>query len=334
LPVTNGQKPVTNVPFPVVLSDSPEFLTRSMHDDRMRSRLAAIGIAALLVATLVGGAPSPAGARMLAAPRPVSCSTERLPLATGQPVHVTANLDGTVATLRGTSGHAYAGVPRVLQPRLTVTSANHVVSTYRPKPVPETPGHGVLLDGINAPGSGNPALCLAHFPAGPVALVGTTNAFNQCCFLLDTYAAGVTRRSALQDGLVIPRLRVINGAAVIASADGGFLAQFTDYADSAAPLRVLTVRAGRQRDITDSFRTKLRNEASAMRASYDQQPQRGLGFLAAWAADQDRLGNDETVWSTLHQLDADGKLSGMTGWPRNAAYVTALKKFLTARGYR
>jgi hypothetical protein len=306
-----------------------------MQDHRMRTRVASTAIAALLAVTVVGAAPSPARARVLTATQHAfSCSTERLPLAKGQPVHVTATLDGTIATLRGTSGHAYAGTPRVLRPRLTVTSPEHVVTTFTPKPVPETPGHGVLLDGVDAPGSDVPALCIAAFPAGPVALVGTTNAFNQCCFLLDTYAPGVTRRSVLQDGLVTPRLRVINGSAVIVSADGGFLAQFTDYADSAAPLRILTVRSGRQRDVTSSYRTKLRADAGTWRKRFDQRPQRGLGFLAAWAADEDRLGHDSTVWSTLNDLDAAGKLSGMTGWPRNQAYITTLKKFLTSRGYR
>jgi hypothetical protein len=318
-----------------VLTDSPDSARFHVHDDGVGTRVAAAALAALLAATVVGGAPSPAGARVPATTQHAfSCSSERLPLAKGQPVHITADLNGTVATLRGTSGRAYIGVPRVLEPRLTVTSPAHVATTYQPKPVPETPGRGVLLDGIDAPGSGSPALCLAQFPAGPVALVGTTSAFNQCCFLLDTYAPGVSRRSELQDGLVFPRLRVINGSAVIVSADGGFLAQFTDYADSVAPLRILTVRAGRQRDITDSYRSKLRTEARTLRASYDKQPQRGLGYLAAWAADQDRLGNDGTVWPTLRRLDDAGKLSGMTGWPRNRAYVTALKKTLTSRGYR
>jgi hypothetical protein len=330
------QAGVANVPFPIVLSDSPEFLMRSMHDGRMRTRVASAAIAALLAATVVGAAPSPARARVLATSQHAfSCSTEQLPPSKGQPVHVTANLDGVIATLRGTSGHAYIRTPRVLRPRLTVTSAEHVVTTFTPKPVPETPGRGVLLDGIDAPGAGTPALCLAQFPAGPVALIGTTNAFNQCCFLLDTYAPRVARRSVLQDGLVMPRLRLVNSATpVIVSADGSFLAQFSDYADSAAPLRVLTVRGDRQRDVTSSYRAKLRADAGAWWKRFDQRPQRGLGFLAAWAADQDRLGHDKSVWSTLHELDDAGKLSGMTGWPRNQAYITALKKFLTTRSYR
>lgn len=316
------------------MSGLPDSLGIRPHNDRVKSRLGAVGVAVLLAATLVGGGPLPAHARNLSAGHPVSCVTGQLPSAKGQPVHVTASLAGVTATLRGTSGHAFAQIPRVLQPRLTVTSPTNGVTTFRPKAVPDTPGRGVLVMGINRPGGGLPALCLANFPAGPVALLGLTSAFNQCCFLVDTYAPGVRARSALQDGLIGPTLRVINDEAVIVTADGSFLARFTDYADSAAALRVLTVRGDRQRDITDNYRTKLQREARRWWSAYEQRPAHGLGYLAAWAADQDRLGHDAQVWTKLHELNDAGKLSGMTGWPRNQAFINALKVFLTDRGYR
>jgi hypothetical protein len=300
----------------------------------VKSRLAAAGVAVLLAATLVGGGPLPAHARNVAAGHPASCSTGHLPTAKGHAVHVTATLSGVTATLRGTSGHAFARIPRVLKPRLTVTSPTGAVTTFRPKPVPDTPGRGVLVLGINRPGGGLPALCVAQFPAGPVALLGVTSAFNQCCFLVDTYAAGVQARSELQDGLIAPSLRVINGKPVIVTGDGGFLARFTDYADSAAPLRILTVRNGRQRDVTDDYRTKLQREAQRWWSSYVERPSHGLGYLAAWAADQDRLGHDAQVWPKLHELDDAGELSGMAGWPRSQAFISALKTFLTHHGYR
>jgi hypothetical protein len=291
-------------------------------------------MAVLLAATVVGGAPAPARARTTATKTPVSCTTERLPLATGRPVRLTVSLNGATATLRGTSGKAYVGVPRVRQARLTLASATHVVTAFTPKPVPQTPGRGLLVDGIDAPGGGAPALCLAQFPAGPVALLGVTSAFNQCCFLVDTYAPGLRPRSPFQDGLVAPRLRVVNDRPAIVSADGSFLAQFTDYADSVAPLRVLTVRSGGQRDVTDAYPSKLRPEARDFWSAFNDHPARGLGYLAAWAADQDRLGHDATVWSTLQQLDDAGKLDGMAGWPRDQAYISALKSFLQSHGYR
>lgn len=291
-------------------------------------------MAVLLAATVVGGAPAPARARALAADTPVSCTTGRLPLTKGKPVHLTVSLAGATATLRGTSGRAFGRIPRVLQPRLTLTSSAKTTATFQPKPVPDTPGHGLLVPGVNAPGGGAPALCLANFASKPVALIGLTSAFNQCCYLLDTYAPGVEPRSSMQDGLVGAQLRVFGGQPVMVTGDGRFLARFTDYADSPAPLRVLTVRNGGQRDITDNYRTKLRHEARRWRTNFDNRPSHGLGYLAAWAADQERLGRDNHVWSTLEQLDDAGKLAGMAGWPRSQAYISALKRFLTDHGYR
>ncbi len=309
------------------------FDEKRAHNVRVQTRPGAISAVVLLAATLAG-APSAAHARSLSVHRQVACASEQLPTAKGQPVHVTASLNGVTATLRGTSGHAFARIPRVLGPRLTLTRPTEGVTTFRPKAVPDTPGRGLLAMGVDAPGGGRPALCIAQFPAGPVALLGVTSAFNQCCFLLDTFAPGVRARSGLQDGLVVPKLRVINGKPAIVAADGGFLARFTDYADSPAPLRVLTVRNGRQRDVTANYRTRLHREARQWWTSYTDEPSHGLGFLAAWAADQDRLGNDAAVWPKLHALDDAGKLTGMAGWPRNEAFIKALKTFLTNGGYR
>lgn len=317
-----------------VLSGLPESPAIHTHNGRVKSRLGAVSVAGLLATTLVGGGPLPAHARTLSLSHPVSCATEQLPSAKGRPVHITASLDGATATLRGTSGHAFAGIPRVLHPRLTVTSPTSGATTFRAKPVPDTPGSGVLVLGINRPGGGLPALCLATFPAGPVALLGVTSAFNQCCFLVDTYASGVRPRSPLQDGLIGPTVRVINDKAAIVTADGDFLAQFTDYADSAAPLRILTVRNGRQRDVTGGHRTRVAREAQRWWSSYTQRPSHGLGYLAAWAADQDRLGHDARIWTKLRELDDAGGLSGMAGWPRNQAFISALKTFLTDHRYR
>jgi hypothetical protein len=304
------------------------------HNGRVKTRLGAVGVTVLLAATLVGGGPLPANARSHSSGHAVSCATQQLPTAKGQAVRITASLAGVTATLRGTSGHAFAHIPRVLKPRLTVTSPADGATTFRPKPVTDTPGRGLLVLGVNRPGGSLPALCLANFPAGPVALLGVTSAFNQCCFLVDTSAPGVQARSKLQDGLIAPSLRVINGEAAIVTADGGFLARFTDYADSAAPLRVLTVRNGRQRDVTDTYRSKLEREAKRWWTGFEQRPSHGLGYLAAWAADRERLGHDATVWSKLHELDDAGKLTGMAGWPRNQSFIDALKRFLTNQGYR
>jgi hypothetical protein len=62
-------------------------------------------------------------------------------------------------------------------------------------------------------------------------------------------------------------------------------------------------------------------------------PGDGLGLLAPWVADECRLGQSAGAWATVGQLLALGKLAGPAGWPSGAAYVPALKTFLTQQRY-
>jgi hypothetical protein len=60
----------------------------------------------------------------------------------------------------------------------------------------------------------------------------------------------------------------------------------------------------------------------------------GLGWLAAWAADECTLGQSAQVSATLTELESQGFLGGQpSGWPEGSAYVSSLRKFLAARGY-
>jgi hypothetical protein len=61
------------------------------------------------------------------------------------------------------------------------------------------------------------------------------------------------------------------------------------------------------------------------------------GVLAAWAADEELLGRDRAVRSTLAAALARGELKAqnVTDLPRNpSAYVAALLRFLASAGYR
>ena len=67
--------------------------------------------------------------------------------------------------------------------------------------------------------------------------------------------------------------------------------------------------------------------------AFNSNPGLGLGVLAAWVADQCNLGQGTAAWTTVDQLQAQGRLSGPAGWPQGAAYVQALKSFLAQHGY-
>jgi hypothetical protein len=267
----------------------------------------------------------------------LGCSAQRLPTTAAKAVDVTASLGVTTATLSGTSGHGYLGIPRLLRPHLTLRSPGAPAWRTTLKPVSGTPGRGVLVAGVRHHARSF-SVCLARFQDGaaPVAVVALTSAFNQCCTILYTYGRGVGSDAGLQDGAAPVRLGLVGGRPLIVTGDGRFLARFADYADSGSPLRVLTVRNGKQTDVTRGHARLLRRDARHWARLFDQSDF-GLGFLACWAADQELLGHDALVSSRLARLDAEHRLTVPPGldsyWPHGAAYISALRAFLADSGY-
>lgn len=62
-------------------------------------------------------------------------------------------------------------------------------------------------------------------------------------------------------------------------------------------------------------------------------PAIGLGILAPWVADECVLGQESSAWAVVNGLQAQHRLGGDAGWPSGAAYVSALRAFLTQHGY-
>jgi hypothetical protein len=169
-----------------------------------------------------------------------------------------------------------------------------------------------------------------------VALLAATSAFNQCCYHVRTYAPGVKASSSLQGGISATRVRDLGDRVVLRGGDDAFFGQFADFADSVPPVRVLSLHDGRQVDVSRAHRSTLWRDARRWWSAF-QHHDFGLGFVAAWAADQDRLGHAQQVNKTLADLNAQGRLTvpaGLGGlWPSGSAYIKALHKFLLQRGY-
>ena len=290
--------------------------------------------------TVSSCAASPAGAattrRAAVTAEPVACTAKALPKQAGQGVHVSVTSGPTTATLTGTSGRPYLGFARVRSPQLTLHTPGLADWVTRPRPVAGTPGRGVLVADVSA-SARQFTLCLVRFdPAVPVAVLGLTSAFNQCCTIDGTYAPAVHPLSPLQDGAGPTHLRVVDERPLLVTGDGRFLAQFADYADSGLPLRIITVRSGRQTDVTRSHPHLLQADAHRWYRLFDRRAF-GLGFLACWAADQEMLGHDGLVWTRLDTLNAEHRLTVPNGlgsyWPHGRAYISALRAFLTKTGY-
>jgi len=205
-------------------------------------------------------------------------------------------------------------------------------------------GHAVVSAklGLSAPqairvrdldGDGEPEVILDVYTGGA-----------HCCFRSRIYRfAGSSYVSRLFDfGNAGYKLRDPNGDGrpEFLTADNAFAYAFTDYADSALPIRILSYRAGRMTNATRQFPALIRTDASRLWKAFltgrDFEHPDSRGILAAWMADQYLLGIQAAGWRTMAKLNAHGELAGRPGdtiWPKNGAYLASLKKFLVKDGY-
>jgi hypothetical protein len=125
-----------------------------------------------------------------------------------------------------------------------------------------------------------------------------------------------------------------NGGTEFASDDERFRGLFTSNAMSTEPIQIFRVGPERFEDVTRRYpRTVARAAAflddflSRTRGAGDLR-----GIFAAWAADEELLGNDALVWERAATLERRHQLRGI-GWLSNAAYLTKLRRALRAFGY-
>jgi hypothetical protein len=123
--------------------------------------------------------------------------------------------------------------------------------------------------------------------------------------------------------------------AQIVTADNSFAYTFASYASSGLPVEVLQFSPGGFAVVTKQRLDLVTADASKWWSVFttDTGTGNGLGVLAAWVADECVLGQGTSAWTTVGQLQVQGKLSGPAGWPTGAAYVQALKSFLAQHGY-
>jgi len=122
------------------------------------------------------------------------------------------------------------------------------------------------------------------------------------------------------------------------SADDRFAYAFTSFAGSGLPVQVWTIDpAGKFIDVTASRLDLVRSDAKVWWRAYTSQrgkPDADIrGVLAAWCADEYRLGLQGACTTELSSALAAGYLNGPSIWPRNAAFVAALKKSLGKWSY-
>jgi hypothetical protein len=129
------------------------------------------------------------------------------------------------------------------------------------------------------------------------------------------------------------------GRYLFVSADDTFAYRFTDFAASGLPIEIMEFAHHRFIDVTRRFPDLVARDARTWRRAFAAQSSQhysdSVGVVAAWAADEDLLGHEELVKHFLAIQSAAGHLNNGLGnlEPSGHAFVVALDRFLTMRGY-
>jgi hypothetical protein len=134
------------------------------------------------------------------------------------------------------------------------------------------------------------------------------------------------------------RLGVHDGTPYLVSADDRFAYEFTSYAGSAMPIEFWAISPNGVLDnVTQTRLDAVAAEAKQFFKGYTSG--RGKtdadirGVLAAWCADEYRLGQKATCDAELSKALARGWIDGPTGWPAGAKYIALVHRQLAKWGY-
>lgn len=250
-----------------------------------------------------------------------------------------------VALARTTTQTAHAGnvsatftfsgsAPNVKSSRLSITRAgqelyNQAVRSKQCSPYCSPGGfggsHPSSVKVADIEGNGSPDVVLELFSGGA-----------SCCFIdqVFTYDAGtmtyVKTEHNFAYGAVVQK---ISGKWRFRSADGAFLCAFTDCADSGEPIQIWSFSARRFHDMTRKYTRLIRSDAARWLSRFKHHVSNGVGLIAAWAADEELLGKNRLVQSTLADEASKGNLrDGASGLATGKKFIKALNKLL--RRYR
>ncbi len=131
-----------------------------------------------------------------------------------------------------------------------------------------------------------------------------------------------------------------NGNFEFVTADDAFAYAFTDFAASGLPVQILTFSGGRFHDVTDSYPALVRRDAAVWLKAFKHMARQrysdSVGVIAAWAADQYRLGHSAMADRYLHRQAMAGHLRSALAptEPQGQRFVAVLQRFLRRHGYR
>jgi hypothetical protein len=160
-----------------------------------------------------------------------------------------------------------------------------------------------------------------------------------CCVIDQVYTPGASRPTYVKTehdfgaGATVTDIGN-NGGYEFVSVDGRFAYEFSDYAHSGQPIQIWTFDNRRFRTVTGRYPRLIRADAAKWMRSFNHNLSNGVGLIAAWAADEDRLGHFKLVSTTLNTYARKGKLrSGDPSYASGRKFVTQLQRFLRTNHY-
>jgi hypothetical protein len=130
-----------------------------------------------------------------------------------------------------------------------------------------------------------------------------------------------------------------NGRYEFLTADDSFAYEFTDYAASGLPIQILTFGNRRFHDVTGQYPGLVAKDAAGWLRTFKSMARQhypdSVGVIAAWAADEDRLGHRKLVSRYLAEQLKAGHLNSALApeAPGGAKFVVKLQRFLRRHGY-
>lgn len=224
--------------------------------------------------------------------------------------------------------------PQIKDMRLKITRAGHLVydhavSSRACGKLCEPGGFGAHPSSVRVvdlQGNRQPDVILELFSGGA-----------DCCFVDQVFSLepGGTYAATEHDFLYsAPKITHLGSKWRFVSADGNFLCTFTDCADSGEPVQIWSFESHRFINVTRSYPHLISVDAAKWMRLFRSHLSNGVGLIAAWAADEELLGHNRLVQSTLAADAAKGVLlDGDLGQATGTRFVAKLNKLLRKLHY-
>ena len=194
-------------------------------------------------------------------------------------------------------------------------------------------GAGTPVQVVDLTGHGTPEVLLSLFTGGA-----------HCCSVAQVFSydsrAGTYRETERNFGDPGYRLKRLGGRGrELVSADDAFAYTFTDFADSALPIQIVAFSGGRFHEVTGHYPGLVAKDGARWLSAYKRMARShyadSVGVIAAWAADEDRLGHAASVNRYLDQQARAGHLNSALYGAKGSGsrFVAKLQSFLRRHGY-